>query len=80
MPEMFGGLARGFSKAPATQSHFGLVQAVQRLLSVFFFFILKKFIFENWKKKNYKQVCRLLGGRPGYIFEIFQNGHIFLKF
>ena len=21
-----------------------------------------------------------MGGRPGYIFEIFQNGHIFLKF
>ena len=20
-----------------------------------------------------------MGGRPGYIFEIFQNGHIFLK-
>jgi len=21
-----------------------------------------------------------MGGRPGYIFEIFENGHIFLKF
>ena len=24
--------------------------------------------------------CRPWGGRPGAIFEIFQNGHIFLKF
>ena len=26
------------------------------------------------------KACRPMGGRPGGIFEIFQNGHIFLKF
>ena len=34
----------------------------------------------NLKKKITLRACRPLGGRPGGIFEIFQNGHIFLKF
>ena len=35
----------------------------------------------NLKKKKFTlKACRPMGGRPGYIFEIFQNGHIFLKF
>ena len=36
----------------------------------------------NLKKKNYILGLSPYGrvGRPGYIFEIFQNGHIFLKF
>ena len=34
----------------------------------------------NLKKKITLWACRPMGGRPGYIFEIFQNGHIFLKF
>ena len=32
------------------------------------------------KKKFTLKACRPMGGRPGDIFEIFQNGHIFLKF
>ena len=46
-------------------------------------------LFAN-SKKNYIKVlssvawatgpCRPWGGRPGAIFKIFQNGHIFLKF
>ena len=70
---MFGGLARGFSKAPATQSHFGLVQAVQCLLSVFFFFILKKFIFENWKKKKLQTGLSPLGWATGVYFRNFSK-------
>ena len=31
-------------------------------------------------KKITHWACRPMGGRPGYIFEIFENGHIFLKF
>ena len=34
----------------------------------------------NLKKKITLRACRPMGGRPGGIFEIFQNGHIFLKF
>ena len=34
----------------------------------------------NLKKKITLRACRPLEGRPGGIFEIFQNGHIFLKF
>ena len=34
----------------------------------------------NLKKKITLKACRPMGGRPGGIFEIFQNGHIFLKF
>ena len=33
-----------------------------------------------WREKITLWACRPMGGRPGYIFEIFQNGHIFLKF
>ena len=32
------------------------------------------------EKKITLWACRPMGGRPGYIFEIFENGHIFLKF
>ena len=31
-------------------------------------------------KKITHWACRPMGGRPGYIFKIFQNGHIFLNF
>ena len=34
-------------------------------------------LFVNWKKKITNRSCRLLGGRPGYIFEIFRDEHIF---
>ena len=34
----------------------------------------------NLKKKITIRACRPMGGRPGDIFEIFQNGYIFLKF
>ena len=34
----------------------------------------------NLKKKFTLKACRPMGGRPEYIFEIFQNGYIFLKF
>ena len=34
----------------------------------------------NLKKKITLRAFRPMGGRPGDIFEIFQNGHIFLKF
>ena len=39
----------------------------------------------NWRQDlNVKKIthlaCRPMEGRPGYIFEIFENGHIFLKF
>ena len=34
----------------------------------------------NLKKKNTFRSCRPMGGRPRDIFEIVQNGHIFLKF
>ena len=34
----------------------------------------------NLKKKITLRACRPMGGRPGGIFEIIQNGHIFLKF
>ena len=43
------------------------------------FFFSRDFV-ANLKKKNYTLACRPMGERPGYIFEIFQNGHIFLKF
>ena len=33
-----------------------------------------------WRKKITLKACRPMGRRPGDIFEIFQNGHIFLKF
>jgi len=33
-----------------------------------------------WREKITLWACRPMGGRPGYIFKIFQNGHIFLKF
>ena len=39
------------------------------------FFFSRDFV-ANLKKK----ITLSMGGRPGYIFEIFQNGHIFLKF
>ena len=32
------------------------------------------------EKKFTTRACRPMGGRPGGIFEIFENGHIFLKF
>ena len=32
------------------------------------------------EKKITLKACRPMEGRPGGIFEIFQNGHIFLKF
>ena len=32
------------------------------------------------QKKLHLRPVALWGGRPGGIFEIFQNGHIFLKF
>ena len=32
------------------------------------------------EKKITLWACRPMGGRPGGIFEIIQNGHIFLKF
>ena len=31
------------------------------------------------RKKITNRSCRPLGGRPGYIFEIFRNGHIFFE-
>ena len=34
----------------------------------------------EFEKKITLRACRPMGGRPGGIFEIFQNGHIFLKF
>ena len=34
----------------------------------------------KFEEKNTFEPCRPPIGRPGYIFEIFQNGHIFLKF
>ena len=43
------------------------------------FFFCRDFV-ANLKKKNTFEPCRPPIGRPGYIFEIFQNGHIFLKF
>ena len=33
-----------------------------------------------WRKKITFEPCRPPIGRLGYIFEIFQNRHIFLKF
>ena len=32
------------------------------------------------EKKITLWACRPMGERPGYIFEIFENRHIFLKF
>ena len=43
------------------------------------FFFSRDFV-ANLKKKITLWACRPMGGRPGYIFEIFQNGRIFLKF
>ena len=34
----------------------------------------------EFEKKNSLKACRPMGGATGGIFEIFQNGHIFLKF
>ena len=43
------------------------------------FFFSRDFV-ANLEKKIILWACRPIGGRPGYIFEIFQNGHIFLNF
>ena len=43
------------------------------------FFFSRDFV-ANLKKKNYISALSPPIGRPGYIFEIFQNRHIFLKF
>ena len=43
-------------------------------------FFLQGLRCEFEEKKITLWACRPMGGRPGYIFEIFQNGHIFLKF
>ena len=34
----------------------------------------------KFEEKITLRACRPMGGRPGGIFEIIQNGHIFLKF
>ena len=44
------------------------------------FFFSRDFVANLKKKKITLWACRPMGGRPGYIFEIFQNEHIFLKF
>ena len=43
-------------------------------------FFLQGLICKFEEKKITFDPCRPPIGRPGYIFEIFQNGHIFLKF
>ena len=43
-------------------------------------FFFARDLVANLKKKITLRACRPMGGRPGDIFEIFQNGHIFLKF
>jgi len=43
------------------------------------FFFSRDFV-ANLKKKNYTLGLSPYGRATGYIFEIFQNGHIFLKF
>ena len=43
-------------------------------------FFSSRDLIANLKKKITLKACRPMGGRPGGIFEIFQNGHIFLKF
>ena len=42
-------------------------------------FFLQGLLCKFEEKKLYLSPVALIG-RPGYIFEIFQNGHIFLKF
>ena len=44
------------------------------------FFFSRDFVANLKKKKITFETCSPPIGRPGYIFEIFQNGHIFLKF
>ena len=34
----------------------------------------------KFEKKSTHWACHPMGGRPGYIFKIFENGYIFLKF
>ena len=41
-------------------------------------FFSRDFVVNLKKKLHLSPVAPI--GRPGYIFEIFQNGHIFLKF
>ena len=43
------------------------------------FFFSRDFVANLKKKKLHLSPVAPIG-RPGYIFEIFQNGHIFLKF
>ena len=43
-------------------------------------FFFSRDLVANLKKKNYTLGLSPYGGRPGGIFEILQNGHIFLKF
>ena len=43
-------------------------------------FFFSRDLVANLKKKFTLKACRPMGGRPGGIFEIFQNGHIFLIF
>ena len=43
-------------------------------------FFFARDLVANLKKKITLRVCRPMKGRQGDIFEIFQNGHIFLKF
>ena len=45
-----------------------------------FIFFLARDLVTNLKKKITFRAYRPPIGRPGYIFEIFRNGHIFLKF
>ena len=44
-----------------------------------FFAIVGTIVIVQIKKFTLK-ACRPMGGRPGDIFEIFQNGHIFFNF
>ena len=43
-------------------------------------FFFARDLIANLKKKITLKACRPMSGQPGYIFEIFQNGHIFMKF
>ena len=42
-------------------------------------FFLQGLRCEFEEKKITLWACRPMGGRPGYIFEIFKNGHIFFE-
>ena len=44
------------------------------------FFFSRDFVANLEREKITLWACRPMGGRPGYIFEIFENGHIFLIF